>query len=260
MAATLHISIIQAELAWEDIPQNLAKFSALFPTVHADTQIILLPEMFSTGFSMNVTQLAERMDGRTFQWMQEQAILHRKIIAGSIIIEEAGAYYNRLIWMLPTGQHYQYDKAHLFGKAKEDTCFTAGSKRLIVQVNGWRILLQTCYDLRFPVWARQDKALYDVMINVANWPAQRSEAWKALLKARAIENQVYVLACNVTGMDGNNMEYSGDSAGIDYNGNVLWTAVGAESIGYVVLEKEKLETFRNDFPFLKDRDNFILLD
>lgn len=259
MSAHLNISIIQARLQWEDRIANLKYFTEKINQVEPATHIVVLPEMFSTGFSMNAAQLAEPMDGDTLQWMKSTAQSTRRILTGSIIISEADHYYNRLIWMQPDGRYFYYDKAHLFGKAGEDQIYTGGAKRLIVQVNGWKILLQTCYDLRFPVWARQSKDCYDVLINVANWPDIRSVAWNALLTARAIENQAYVIACNVVGQDGNDIIYSGHSVAIDYAGTRLWTAVDEEAIGFVSLSKNELEDFRNDFPFLNDRDAFMLL-
>ncbi|MBX9449963.1 MAG: amidohydrolase [Taibaiella sp.] len=255
----LNISIIQTQLEWENKEANLQHFARRIAEVRADTHIVVLPEMFSTGFSMNAQALAEPMDGTTVNWMKEMSVQHRRIITGSIIISEDGAYYNRLVWMQPNGQCFHYDKAHLFGKAGEDQYYTKGRKRLIVQVNGWKILLQTCYDLRFPVWARQDNNSYDVLINVANWPDIRSFAWNALLTARAIENQTYVVACNVVGKDGNGIYYSGRSSVIDYSGKTLWTAVGEPAIGYASLDKKMLQEFRKDFPFLQDRDPFLIL-
>lgn len=259
MSDQLNFSIFQMELSWEDKTSNLKKINDWMQNVPTQSHIVVLPEMFSTGFSMNVSQLAERMDGETIQWMKDLAIRHKKIIVGSIIIEENSNYYNRLIWVLPNGSFHFYDKAHLFGKAREDQYFQPGEKRVIVQVNGWKIFLQTCYDLRFPVWSRQDKDPYDVIINVANWPAVRSMPWKILSQARAIENLCYMVTCNVCGQDGNHLDYSGDSSVIDYAGNVLWTETNKESIGNVTLEKSKLIKFREDFPFLNDRDNFLIL-
>lgn len=259
MSENLNISIIQAELIWENKEANLQKFSSLFASVASETHIIVLPEMCSTGFSMNVAGLAEPMDGPTFQWFKEQAMGLKKIITGSFIVSEDGKYFNRMIWMMPNGEYYFYDKKHLFAKADEHHHFTAGNKKLMVQVNGWKILLQVCYDLRFPVWARQAEQEYDVLINVANWPEVRMQAWTTLLRARAIENQAYVIGCNVTGTDGNQLKYSGNSAAIDFLGNTLWEAVHEEAVANISLSKDDLNNFRSQYPFLNDRDQFMIL-
>lgn len=260
MNPSLHCSLIQTNLKWEDKAANRAHLEKLFQEIPDHTHIIILPEMFNTGFSMKAAELYETMDGPTIQWMRTQAIAMKKIITGSLIIQADGQYYNRLIWMLPNGQHHHYDKKHLFGKANEDKYFSAGSQRVIVQVNGWKILLQTCYDLRFPVWARQQQETYDVLLNVANWPAVRSHAWRSLLVARAIENQSYVLGVNMVGTDGNDLYYSGDSAAIDFNGDLMWSLNDAAGIGHVTLDKQALLDYRAQMPFLQDRDRFILLD
>lgn len=258
MSKDLHCSLIQTNLSWEDKVANRKQLEEILKTVPKETQIVIFPEMFNTGFSMNATALAEPMDGPTVSWMRNQAMQHKKIICGSLIISDNDLYFNRLIWMLPNGDFHHYDKKHLFAKANEDQYYQAGDQRVIVQVNGWKILLQTCYDLRFPVWARQSKQLYDVIINVANWPAARSTAWKTLLRARAIENQCYMLGVNIVGTDGNNLAYSGDSAAIDYAGEYLWTESFDNGIGNVSLSKSALEEFRNQFPFLQDRDTFMI--
>lgn len=256
----LNVALLQMQPKWEDKATNMGQVEHLLAKIPGDTQLAILPEMFSTGFSMNADDLAETMDGPSVQQMRAWAMKYRKIIAGSLIISENNQYYNRLVWMQPDGHFYYYDKAHLFGKAGEDKVYSFGTKRLIVSVNGWRILLQTCYDLRFPVWARQTDNLYDVLINVAHWPEKRIKAWDALLTARAIENQAYVLGCNVCGKDGNGIEYNGHSQALDYEGNVLWTSDQPEQIGLVALEKQALTDFRSSHNFLADRDRFIILD
>jgi predicted amidohydrolase len=228
------------------------------------TELVILPEMFSTGFSMNPVLLAERMDGETVAWMKEISKENRIILTGSVIIEEAGKYYNRLIWMMPNGDLGYYDKRHLFGYSGEDQHYTPGNKRLIASVKGWKINLQVCYDLRFPVWARQqltspDKLPeYDVLIYVANWPERRSHAWKTLLCARAIENQSYVIGVNRVGNDGNDIYHSGNSLVIDPMGEVLYHLADEEDIFTITLEKEKLREIRDKLPFLKDADEFGL--
>jgi predicted amidohydrolase len=217
--------------------------------------------MFSTAFSMKPEQLAETMNGETVKWMKRMAAEKKIILTGSIIIEENGEYFNRLIWMLPNGQHGVYDKRHLFAYAHEDEHFTPGTKRLITSVNGWRILLLVCYDLRFPVWSRQaDPNLeYDVLIYVANWPERRNHAWKTLLQARAIENQCYVIGVNRVGSDGNEIYHSGDSMVVNPMGEVLYTKPHEEDIFTITLEKDKLMEIREKLPFWKDADQFDIL-
>src|SRR6478609_5002694 len=197
--STLTITTIQSNLLWEEKSANLHQLEQKILGIEEKTEIVVLPEMFSTGFSMQTKLLAETMDGETVQWMRRVSRENGIILTGSIIIEEDGKYFNRLIWMLPNGQHGQYDKRHLFAYGEEDKYYHSGNKRLIASVKGWKINLQVCYDLRFPVWARQSplsssrgdggEVEYDVLIYVANWPERRSIAWKTLLQARAIENQ-----------------------------------------------------------------------
>jgi predicted amidohydrolase len=200
-------------------------------------------------------------------WMKTMASSKRVIITGSLIIEEEGKYFNRLIWMLPNGQYGYYDKRHLFAFAGEHEQYTAGMRRMIAQVKGWKINLQVCYDLRFPVWARQQGLLesgtfqepeYDVLIYVANWPERRNHAWKTLLQARAIENQCYVIGVNRVGQDGKGINHSGDSMMIDPLGEVLFTKANEECIHTVTLQRESLEEVREKLPFLRDRDRFTL--
>ncbi len=261
----LIISCIQTDLVWEDKLANLAKMEQWFVQIPQQTHIIVLPEMFSTGFSMNAAQLAETMDGATVSWLKAQSIFHKKIITGSLIIEENGQFFNRLIWMQPNGEFHYYDKRHLFGFAGEDKQYAAGAKRSIVQVNGWKINLQICYDLRFPVWARQSPpiaeqdASYDVLLYVANWPERRITAWDALLKARAIENQAYVIGVNRIGKDNNDIYHNGSSSIIDPWGEVLWNLHNDEGIHTEVLKYEPLQQAREKLPFLKDGDRFMIL-
>ncbi len=233
--------------------------------LYRNTELVVLPEMFSTGFSMKPEVLAETMEGETMAWMKRVSAANRVILTGSLIIEEEKKYYNRLIWMMPNGEFGYYDKRHLFGFAGEDKHYQAGNKRLITSVKGWKINVQVCYDLRFPVWARQsvkkDKENpyeYDVLLYVANWPERRSHAWKTLLCARAIENQCYVIGVNRVGMDGNEIYHSGNSLVIDPLGEVLYHMTDEEDIFTIMLEKEKLEDVRSRFPFLKDADEFRL--
>lgn len=260
--STLTLTILQTDLHWEDKAANRQLLEQKIRSIEK-TEIVLLPEMFSTGFSMKPEQLAETMDGETVQWMRRLSAEKKIIIAGSLIIEEDGQYYNRLIWMLPNGQHGVYDKRHRFAFAGEDEQYTAGSKRLIASVKGWKINLLICYDLRFPVWARQsvneEGPEYDVLIYVANWPDRRSHAWKTLLQARAIENQCYVAGVNRVGDDGNGIHYSGDSMVIDPLGEILYHKKEEEDIFTITLEKEHLQTVREKFPFWKDADQFMII-
>lgn len=249
------------------------------------TEIVVLPEMFSTGFSMKPETLAEKMDGEAVSWMKRIAAQKRIILTGSLIIEENGQYYNRLIWMLPNGQYGIYDKRHLFAYADEDQHYSSGNKRLIASVKGWKINLIVCYDLRFPVWIRQAQSSveerlqelaatdrenlpqvagqlnqpeYDLLICVANWPERRNHAWKTLLQARAIENQCFVVGVNRVGNDGNNIHHSGDSMIIDAMGQVLYTKENTEDIFTLTLQKQALEAVRSKLPFLEDADDFII--
>jgi omega-amidase len=264
----LHVTCIQSALHWEDKDANLKMFEEKIRAIEGYTEIVVLPEMFSTGFSMNPELYAETMDGPTVSWMKKLSAEKRVIITGSIIIREGEKFYNRLIWMLPTGNYGVYDKRHLFGYAQEDTHYAAGHKRLVASVKGWRVNLLVCYDLRFPVWARQTNSFfnaidttepeYDLLIYVANWPEKRSHAWKTLLQARAIENQCYVIGLNRTGSDGNEILYTGDSMIIDPLGEVLATNNGSEVNLSAVLEKQHLLDVRAKFPFLKDADKFII--
>jgi omega-amidase len=225
------------------------------------TEVVVLPEMFSTGFSMKPGQLAETMDGETIQWMKKIAAAKKIILTGSVIIKEGEDYFNRLVWMLPNGQYGVYDKRHRFAYAGEDKHYQPGSKRLIASVKGWKINLLVCYDLRFPVWARQSSpGEYDILIYVANWPERRIHAWKTLLQARAIENQCYVVGVNRTGVDGNDIVYSGESMIIDPMGEALYYKKDVEDIFTITLDKSNLETVREKFPFLKDADRFTIAD
>ena len=229
------------------------------------TEVIVLPEMFSTGFSMQSARLAETMDGSAVQWVKKKAAEKNVIITGSLIIKDGDRYVNRLIWMQPNGVYGTYDKRHLFGYAGEHEHYLPGDKRLIAQVKGWKINLSVCYDLRFPVWARNaivaetGAPAYDVLINVANWPERRNTPWKTLLQARAIENQAYVIGLNRVGNDGNNIYHSGDSSIIDPMGEIIYQKAHDEDIFTYTLERARLEEVRKNLPFLKDADKFQVL-
>lgn len=258
--STLTVTTIQPDLQWEDKTANLRRLEEKIDGITVHTELVILPEMFATGFSMRPELLAEPMEGPTVAWMRTIATRKKIILTGSVIIEEEGKYFNRLIWMLPNGQYGYYDKRHRFAYAGENEHYSAGHKRLVASVKGWRILLLVCYDLRFPVWSRQagqdGLPEYDLIIYVANWPQRRSLAWKTLLQARAIENQAYVIGVNRVGNDGNNIEHSGDSMIIDPLGEILYHGVGKEEVFTLTLEKEKLDAIRERFPFWKDADRF----
>lgn len=261
----LTFTLIQTKLAWEDKAANLAMLHEKIMGVTARTEVVVLPEMFSTGFSMKPELFAETMQGQTVRWMRDTAAAKRVILTGSIIIEENGDYYNRLLWMLPNGEYGYYDKRHLFAYAGEDKHYTAGNKRLIAQVKGWKLNLLVCYDLRFPVWARQTSPSafnngneYDVLLYVANWPERRVHAWRTLLQARAIENQSYVIGLNRVGYDGNEIYHNGNSMVIDPLGEILYEKQHDEDIFTITLQKERLDEVRSKFPFWKDGDKFII--
>jgi omega-amidase len=260
--SSLRVTLIQTRLHWEDRETNLAMFSEKIRGLGSPTEIVVLPEMFSTGFSMNPEKLAEDMNGPTVSWMKQIAAERKIIITGSLIIRDDGHYYNRLLWVLPTGAIGYYDKRHRFAFAGEDKEYTAGSKRLIASVKGWRLNLQVCYDLRFPVWARQQAneiPEYDILLYVANWPERRNHAWKTLLTARAIENQCYVIGVNRVGEDGNGIAHMGDSMVVDPLGNTLYHRAGEEDIHTITLERGLLDDVRNRFPFWKDADEFKIM-
>ena len=258
--SSLTITIIQSNLHWEDKKANLDMLSKKIESIKEKTEVIILPEMFSTGFSMKPELFAEKMNGETVQWMKEIATEKKVILTGSVMINDSGKYFNRLIWMLPNGDHGMYDKRHLFAYGNEHTHFSSGTKRLIASVKGWKINLQVCYDLRFPVWARQSGfdagSEYDLLVYVANWPEQRIHAWKTLLMARAIENQCYVVGVNRVGDDGNGIYHSGDSMIVDPLGEILYQKTNDEDIFTYPLQKEKLVEVREKFPFWKDADSF----
>ena len=260
--STLTITTVQTHLHWEDRTANLAMLEQKIMDIKEKTEIVILPEMFSTGFSMQPEKFAESMDGETVRWMKKIAAAKRIILTGSMMVAENGNYFNRIIWMLPTGQYGVYDKRHLFAYAGEHEHYTPGNKRLIASVKGWKINLMVCYDLRFPVWARQQangSAEYDLLVYVANWPDRRRNAWQTLLKARAIENQSYVVGVNRVGDDGHGIHHSGDTMVVDALGEVLYHQEEKEEIFTITLEKDKLESVRQKLPFLKDADEFTLL-
>ncbi len=258
MKSTLDIALIQPDLVWENPKENCTSFSKKITSISSKIDLIVLPEMFNTGFTMNAAEVAETMDGDTVQWLKIMAKEKDCAITGSIIIKENDNYYNRLIFMLPNGKYYTYDKHQLFTLAKEQEVFTAGANEVIVEYKGWKIKLQVCYDLRFPVWARNTSE-YDVLLYVASWPKPRINAWDTLLKARAIENMCYCIGVNRVGLDGKGYEYNGHSAIYDVLGNSVLeeNPIEKETILYATLDKSHIVEIREKLPFLDDRDKFV---
>jgi len=255
----LTISMVQANLHWQDAAANRATLDRCLSQISIPTDLIVLPEMFTTGFSMDAAALAETMNGPTVAWLRQHAAIHQAVVTGSLIIKENGQYFNRLLWVRPDGSLSHYDKRHLFTMAGEQHTYTAGSTQLIEEWRGWRICPLVCYDLRFPVWSRNQAAQpYDLLLYVANWPAVRRNAWITLLRARAIENLSYVLGVNRVGQDGLGHEYAGDSALLDMRGDYLLQAGNLHSCITRTLRWEDLEDFRTKFPALNDADSFTL--
>ncbi len=258
----LEVAIIQDELDWHDPAANRRRFDEHLRHL-PPADLIVLPEMFTTGFTMAAAEHAETMDGLTLAWMQEHARSRDAVICGSLIIREtrfgAARYFNRLIWATPEGTVTHYDKRHLFRHAGETEHYAAGSERVVVEHRGWRIAPMICYDLRFPVWSRRRNDC-DALVYVANWPAARHFAWETLLRARAIENQCYVIGVNRAGRDGNGLDYRGGSAAVDFLGAALRDCGDAPCATTTLLSLEALRTFRRDYPFHLDADTFRLAD
>ncbi len=253
----LKIALLQADLVWERAPDNRRKFTHLLQSIAPDTDLVVLPEMFTTGFSMEPSKLAETMEGETITWLRQQAADLQVAITGSIIIEENGNYYNRLLWVFPEGEILSYDKRHLFTLAGEEKVYTPGQDQLLVTYKGWKIMPLICYDLRFPVWSR-NKSDYDLLLYVANFPDKRGLAWRTLLQARAIENQVYTIGLNRVGTDGNGAYYAGDSCLIDYDGKIRHHLPPREMVEQFVIRKEEQTNFREKLAFLPDQDEFTI--
>jgi omega-amidase len=257
---TLNISLLQANLSWENTTENIEHFTSRIDQINNDVDLIVLPEMFSTGFSMNAVKLAETMSGETVNWMKKMAQQKQSAIVGSVIISEDDHFYNRLLYVFPNGKIQHYDKRHTFTLANEHETYTSGSQKLIVTYKGWKICPLICYDLRFPVWARNVEN-YDLLIYIASWPEKRVNAWDALLKARAIENMSYTIGVNRVGKDGNDYNYVGHSVGIDFLGNALSEEHNEkeETISFSI-QKETQETTRKKLGFLLDMDTFSMLE
>jgi omega-amidase len=252
----LRVTLVQSMLHWEDVAANLAMFTTKLAGLKGSTDLIVLPEMFTTGFSMRSADLAEPMNGTTVAWMKEQARALDAAIYGSAIITEGGRCFNRGLFVRPDGSVEHYDKRHLFRMAEEINHYAPGEQRVVVEWRGWRLLLQICYDLRFPVFAR-NRDDYDALIYVASWPDARRYVWSQLLIARAIENQSYAIGVNRVGMDGKGHHYSGASVVVDPRGDPEEIAAG-EGLMQAVLHREALDDFRAKFPVGKDADDFEL--
>lgn len=257
MQSELKVAIVQKDLVWQNAKQNRLNLDAMFSEIN-DVDLIVLPEMFTTGFSMLPKPIAETMEGETVSWMLDNAKNLKTAIVGSVIINDNNVYYNRMLFVDSEGNIEYYDKRHAFALAGENEEYTSGNAKLIVDYKGWKICPLICYDLRFPVWSRNVEN-YDLLIYSANWPKPRVNAWNTLLKARAIENMSYCIGVNRVGVDANGYEYSGNSIAIDYLGNELTEACEhKEAIIYATLNKETMHKTRTKLPFLDDKDIFTI--
>ncbi|NNL16072.1 MAG: amidohydrolase [Flavobacteriaceae bacterium] len=252
------VALIQSQIVWENAEQNRIKFKAKINAIKENVDLVILPELFSTGFSMNPEPIAESMEGETIKWMKRLASEKQSAITGSIVIKDDNNYYNRLLFVHPSGEINIYDKKHTFTFAGEDKAFASGNKKLIVIYKGWKICPLVCYDLRFPVWSRNLED-YDVLLYTANWPTPRMVAWNTLLKARAIENMSYCIGVNRVGSDNLGNEFSGYSGAYDVMGEKISTIQpNKEQTEVVVLDKNHIKSNREKFQFLNDRDSFTL--
>jgi len=256
----LRITLIQSVLHWEEPEKNLQLFSEKINSLTEETDLVILPEMFTSGFTMNAMAVAEAPDGPAVQWMRRTAMQKKCVVTGSLVVEENRKYYNRLIWMFPDGSFKHYDKRHLFRLANEQNTYTPGTHRLLMEYKGWKIFPLICYDLRFPVWSRRSLEFdFDLLIYTANWPDRRIHAWNQLLPARAIENQCYVAGLNRVGADGHSITHTGESAVYNFRGEKLSHLRTNEEMSETVnLDLESLHEFRKQFPFWQDADSFEL--
>lgn len=259
MQSQLKIAILQSDLVWENHEENRNNFDKKIKEISSEMDLIVLQEMFTTGFTMNVEKVAETMNGSTIAWMLQKANEKNALIIGSIIIKENNKFYNRLIVAFPNGALKYYDKRHLFSFAGEDKLFTSGSKKLIFEYKGFKICPLICYDLRFPVWARNTEEI-DLLIYIANWPNARMLAWDTLLKARAIENLCYVIGLNRVGIDNNKLVYTGHSVVNNAFGEIILNCgENTENIKSITLEKKYIVDLRHKFRFLDDKDEFEII-
>lgn len=251
----LNVTLIQTELHWQDPAANRAHFTNLIDGIAEDTDLIILPEMFTTGFTMEPAPHAETMDGATVAWLREHAVRRNSTICGSIVVRDQGHFFNRLIWMPPNSSPDTYDKRHLFRMADEQDHYAAGTRRRVFRLADWRVCPLVCYDLRFPVWSRGVDE-YDLLLYVANWPAARRSAWQTLLPARAVENLCYVAGVNRIGADGNGKTYAGDSVIVDHLGHTLVDCGAENRVTTITLSGETLHRYRKKFPAHLDADSF----
>lgn len=260
----LTVAIIQSSLHWEDVDANLAMFEEKIWNIGEAVDVIILPEMFNTGFSMAASQLAEVKGLKTHKWLLQMASQKQALVGGSYMVKDGTNYYNRFFAAFPDGTYETYDKRHLFTLAKEEQYYTGGTERIIIDYKGWKICPMVCYDLRFPVWSKNKFNAgtgtfeYDLLTYVASWPKPRIGAWDTLLKARAIENQAYALGCNRVGKDGNDYEYVGHSAFYDYLGDTMDFLDMDEGILIRTLDRDALDQFRKRYAFLPDSDDFSI--
>ncbi|MEN8249281.1 MAG: amidohydrolase [Bacteroidota bacterium] len=258
----LRITLIQSNPEWHNVEDNLARLTSILPTENSD--VIILPEMFTTGFTMASEEMAEKMEGRSHLWMKEQSARTESVVCGSIIIEENGKYFNRFLWVEPNGKTKFYDKRHLFRMADEHNYYNEGTSEVVITFKGWRIKPLICYDLRFPVWSRNklidNRLSYDLLIYVANWPQARISAWDTLLKARAVENSAYTIGLNRVGKDEKGIEYNGHSGIYGPKGEQLYFSENIEFVSTISLNLEDLNTYRAKFPSHLDADSFKIPD
>jgi len=257
MDAKLKVTLIQSYLFWEDTKKNLIQFESKINAINQKTDIIILPEMFNTSFSLNVEKLGETMLGTTVSWMKKMAAKMDCVITGSLIIKEDNKYFNRLLWVKPVGNIEYYDKHHLFPLSEESQKISPGQEKKLFTLKNWKICPIICYDLRFPVWCR-NKEEYDILFVVANWPESRSSHWRTLLQARAIENQAFVIGVNRVGEDGKNIYHSGDTMLIHPGGNILFQKMDEEDVYTATIQHDEIGKVRTSFPFLPDMDPFTL--
>ena len=255
----INIAIVQTDISWEDHSKNIILYNSKLSKLDKSTDLVILPEMFSSGFSMNIDRIKQTMDGEVVTWMRNTAIQKNIAILGSVAIEEDNKVYNRAIFTMPDGSLEYYDKRHLFTLADEHKYFEKGNKRVIINYKGWKIMPLICYDLRFPVWSRNNNE-YDILIYIANWPNKRRTAWNNLLKARAIENMSYTIGVNRIGNDNNDIYYTGDSTVINPEGvDIVSPIEKNECLREVSLSKNNLSDIRDKYSFLSDRDNFDIV-
>lgn len=252
----IQLLIVQMQIFWHDAKANCQQIEQKLQKDVQPHDIVLLPEMFNSGFSMQPNKVAETMSGETMTWLRNMAKKYDCVIVGSLAIKENGQCFNRMVWMNADGTYQYYDKKHLFRLAGEHERYSPGQERVVVTHKGWRFLLQVCYDLRFPVWCRQKNMDYDVMLLVANWPDARANAWNALIPARAIENQCYVVAVNRVGADAKKLIYAGDSQAQDYLGRTVCHLGDSQENKNVILNYMDLLQSREQLPFYQDADNF----